>query len=204
MASQNLVALSDVDWAYANKGFAELPAETATPRSASARTSSRSARPHRHERRRVAGHHDAFDDALERERAIALAGGRRHSRPRCRTPRGIRTFDGCSTSRRTSMRWLCLHPTTSTRSFRWRRWTWASTSSARSRCTLGRRGPTVGRRAAEPRVATQMGNQGHSWTMGARGGVRLGRRDRRRDARCTSGRTGRSDSGRKACRGRRR
>ena len=58
--------------------------------------------------------------------------------------------------------------------------------------------------AANPKVVTQMGNQGHSHDDSAAAwSTYLGRRDRRRHAKCTSGPTGRSASGRRACRGRR-
>ena len=72
---------------------------------------------------------------------------------------------------------------------------------------VGRRSAARSRKKAaeNPKVVTQMGNQGHSADDARlRHGVRRGRRDRRRSARCTSGPTGRSATGRRAFRGRRR
>ena len=54
-----------------------------------------------------------------------------------------------------------------------------------------------------PKAVTQMGNQGHSWDDGRQGrGVGAVRRDRRRDAKCTSGPTVRCRTGRRAFRAR--
>ncbi len=59
----------------------------------------------------------------------------------------------------------------------------------------------LSKRAAETKVVTQMGNQGHSLDAGARRSVLSGAERDRRHPECTSGRTARSVSGRRACRG---
>ena len=113
----------------------------------------------------------------------------------------------CSTSRRTSTASSSRRPITCTRSI------------ASAAMDLGKHvyvqkplcwsvaGSAAPRAEGEgqPKIVTQMGNQGHS-SDEARTRLRVhrGRRDRRRQAKSTSGRTGRSATGRRAFRGRRR
>ena len=97
-------------------------------------------------------------------------------------------------------------PITCTRRSRRRRWPRASTSTCRSRCAgrCRKRGTSRRRPPRNPKLVTQMGNQGHSTDDARRGQdyLAVGRRSAT-SRKCTCGRTARSATGRRAFRVRR-
>ena len=128
LASENIVAMCDVDWEYADKGFADLDKRdqdaAGATRSAAGPAEVRRAGP-----AGAAAHADRAAAHARSDRAHASP----EERPPAAAPRGIRTTGRCSTSRRTSTPSSSPRRITCTRRSRWRRWISANTSTCRSR-----------------------------------------------------------------------
>ena len=135
MVGENLVAMCDVDWGYADQGFADLETDISKleERIAANVVEVRAPASARNEGAPPAVTTRPMTP-LERSRAIGWPAASGRSPAWRRRPLATRTSAGCSTSRRTSTRWSWPHPITCTRPSRWPRWTSASTSTSRSRC----------------------------------------------------------------------
>ena len=156
--SQNIVAFCDVDFGLARRAHRALEEGSAS-------------RPPRADRATAAGRAAARADGrpARREREASAQQSAPRTSPgsstsSCRRSRSIATTARCSRSRRTSTASSSRRPITCTPRSRRRRWTSASTSTCRSRSAgrSKRRGTLAKKAKDNPKIVTQMGNQGHS------------------------------------------